>query len=311
LIQERRPLSVGEILDCAITLVVRNFAVLACVLGAVVMPLVLIQILGSLALGPALQAGLDALSRAKHPEDFQRAIGLLAAMWTQPGATSLAALGVVAALFAFPLAQLAAVSAIDAAYGGRSLGVRASYERALRRFWRYLLGMLTWIVIGVVALFTAEMLVVLAIIGAALLFAGLHGAGLIVGIPLVLAVVSAVVGALAWLFAAWMLSFVAIAVEDGEVWGTIFSGLRRAFSRRQRLRAIIISGAVVAVTVAASLVNGSLTVAMFALTHSLVWGALFRLVATIVSALAFCGVATVFYYDVRVRLEIPPAAPTA
>jgi hypothetical protein len=296
-----RPLGVGEILDRAVTLFVRRFAVLLLILAVVAIPTAILQY--------AAQPSTTELI-----VDFQRLLSLPPghsqerdAIMRQIAATNhVGALGgalIVLSAILSTLSLTACMIAVAQAYAGRLPSVRDVYREALRRWLPVLAALIAFAGVGFVLLFIGALIIVFVAFSIGALAVVSRVGALAIGIPLGIVFTLALFGALVMLYLAAQMTIVSIALEEPNPVRGIAQGFRRTFSRALFWRSMLVGTIVFAVSLIGSLVLLSLATLLSALTHLT---ALYPIVAVIGSVALNALLITflvIYAIDVRVRRE--------
>lgn len=287
-----RPLGLGEILDRAITLFVRNFPTFALIGLAYVIPLMIMQYFAT---ASSAASFAQLLEQIQHPGRVPAA-GMSAFPWNW-----------IIASFAFtlvcsPFVNVAYASAVARAYRGSTLDWRECYATGLRRAGSILLNT-----------FLSLVLFIFVTFGAAVIFGIFFGvlAVTVRGAPVlgvVLAVI-AIAGTLAFcfllgvLYLALAFSIYGIAIEDLRLHEALSRGFARIFTRTEIGKALLICLAFFAVYLGNFLVSAGLSL----LLNGVVRVHLLDTVAQGILDLCFFGflatLLAVYYFDVRVRRE--------
>ena len=291
-----RPLDLGEIVDRAVTLSVRQFPKLLALVAIVALPLAILQSFGVNPLNSyisAIQAGAKG-----SPADIGK---ILAA---GPTARPFDYLVLLIALLIGPLISGAMTIAIARSLAGDKLTIASSYAPALRRWPSMLAGLVLWMLVAV-----AGMLVIGLAIGAAAFLivrktggvpsiatviplVAIFGVGMLVSVP-----VFAVMYVLA------ILTSTGIMLETKNPFVAFGRSFARVFARREFLRAMVVAFAIVASTLVVSLHGALVGGVAFALTK---WYPVYIILAQLfnaVSSIFATAVFTVYYFDVRLRRE--------
>ncbi len=299
-----RPLGLGEIVDRALTLYLRNFATLT---GTVLVVIFIPMSIGQFFL-------LDAQSG-----EFQTFFRILQHPGAAPPATPLAdmisfpelMLGYLTLFFTAVLglfANNAVAVNVAAVYTGRVPSVSAGLRATFRR-WGALLGLFF---LGLLIALSAYVLLF------AMLFAGIFGivgaaAALpaamrswpmitllvLCGIVLFLAVVAiALLLVLAFTFAGY-----AVVIEGRSVIDAIGSGLSRVFNRKEWGRALVVLIVALLIGLGVSMVSGTVELLLLFVpgTQSIV--AILSAIVAVAAAAVQTVFYAVYYYDVRIRRE--------
>jgi MFS family permease len=304
-----RPLGIGEILDRAVTLFVRRFAVLVLILALVAIPVAVLQY----ASAPSTASFLSDIQRVMtlppgQPEE-RRAILRQLSQQNQIGAAGLffIALGMVLGA----LSTTACMIGIAQAYAGALPSVRQVYREAVRRWPAQLAAGAVYMGLGFglsIALGVAIVVVVLAL---AALTRASRFAALVIGIPLGLVVLAVFVGALVLLYFAAQMTLAAIALEEPNPIRGLAHGLRRTLCPSMFWRTMLVATVVFGVSLIGSLILLGIASTASALTHLT---ALYPVIAVtggvVLNALVTTFV-VIYSYDVRVRREGYDLAVTA
>ncbi|HLI96666.1 MAG TPA: hypothetical protein VKT72_11350 [Candidatus Baltobacteraceae bacterium] len=286
-----RPLSLGEIFDRAVTLYVRNFAVVSLIALVVALPLAVVQFVAGLHQSATF---LQILDQIQHPgkAPMPQSSGFETALF-------FAAIPLSIVLNSFMLVAIA--SAIGDLYRGERPEWTACYARAARR-----LGAIALALLGQFAV-----LLVLVFAGMFLMFTAFFIAFLFVRLSTALGIVAIVVAGiitLAWFlsmllcYLAFGFAFNALGNEQTGGGGAILRGFGLVFNRSELLRALLVCLALMAIYIGLSAVAMGVAV-LFEMVHMpLLYIAVNAVVSLITSA--FVSVLlTVYYFDVRVRRE--------
>ncbi len=295
-----RPLGVGEILDRAVTVFVRNFASIALVLALVLAPLAILQFLAH----PNWDGYFTNLQKVLVPQPGHAAdqARILRDMNAQifPSGWAFASVGV--SWLGVLLANLASMVAFGAVLEGRAISVRAVYAEAARRYLAAFVVSLMFLGIGAGAVITAMVVVFLAALAIAGVSLASHIAAVIVGIPLGLAAFVALIaiGGLAYLL--WSLSLASIALETMNPVHAIGSAFGRTFNRIF-WRATVVGASLLVLRTISTYLFIAIAGLLVVLTHAT---PLFEIVVSI-GDLVVLGLINayivVYAIDVRVRRE--------
>jgi len=287
-----RPLSIGELLDRAVTLFVRNLW-LFCGLAAVVyVPLAVVQSLMAdfwLWYG-GLMSTIFA-SGGKMPN-----LPPNAAMLQRLNAVSL--IEVIVWLVAAPLASAALIHAAGRIVCGEPTSFREALRFAVLRWGSVLLFLLLWAFLVVAALVAGYVALLLLALLAAAVF---HS--------VILAVILGIAVLLAWLlailvaFVAGGVGFATLMVETGNALRAFAAGLERAINRASLWRSVVIGLVYGAIAMGFSSVAYA---AGFALLFTLHTGIPMVIIASMTSLVQFgfgLLIMVLYYFDLRIRRE--------
>jgi hypothetical protein len=296
-----RPLGIGEILDRAVTLFVRHFAVLVLILALVVIPVAIVQY----AAAPSTAGVFSDLQRMLMlpPGHVQEQREILREISQKSRLGTLGAVLILVSLIVQALSMTACVIAVAQSYAGRMPSVREVYREALRRWLPQLAALV--IITGFVFVITFALvfaILVLAIaIGAIARLSPVAGA--IVGIPIALVVVATLFAAFVLLSCAAQLTLVAIALEDPNPIRGIAAGLRRTFGKALIWRSLLVGTITSTVSLIGTFMLIALAVGLSALTHvSALYPVIVAVGSVALSALLNTFI-VVYATDVRVRRE--------
>jgi hypothetical protein len=281
----------GEVLDRAVTMFVRNFWLLVLVLAAVAIPVAVV----------AYFINFDFTQWFLSIE--RRAIPTVPAIPTHvPGAqlTPLAALVSFVSFLAGMLSATACAIAAAEVYRSHATTPREAYRKAWPRMGAQLLTSAALIGITIVGLIVLIFLLVLLTLPVAGMF-GARGSPVAVVYAIVLAVICAFIGMM-WVLVAEM-AFVSVALENASVGYALRSALKRTLAKAMFWRSALTALSFAAVTIIASIVLGAIGGSLDALLHTQLFEAtLIPIGQVLVEALTTCYL-VVYYFDVRVRSE--------
>ena len=296
-----RPLGIGEILDRAVTLFVRRFAVLVLILALVAVPVAIVQF----AAEPSTTTMAADLQRVftlppGHPEE-QRAILRRLAQQNQVGilAFGLIALSVILSA----LSTTACMIGVAQAYGGRLPSVREVYREALRRWLPQLaagivfmaLAFAVTIALAIVIFFTALAIGGLAVVS--------RLAAEIVGIPVALVAAALLFGVVVLVYFAAQMTLVSIALEDANPIRGIAAGLRRTLSPALFWRSLLVGTIVFGVSLIGTLMLVALAAVVSAVTHLTALYPVIVVIGGVVLNALLTSFIVIYAIDVRVRRE--------
>ncbi|MGB8644949.1 MAG: hypothetical protein WCF84_06910 [Anaerolineae bacterium] len=288
-----RPMGMPELLDRSITLYRKNFLLFVAIESVITMPVVLIQVVSTLLLGPTsfLTGSLGSATT-----------GLAVYYALSVGLVILSLLG--------GIIQMAALSlAVSERYHERPTSLKAAYGRALRR-WDSLLvvSIVLGLVNGVVMLLLFGPLFALALLGPSITSSGAGLATSLLALFGCLAFVPAVV-VLAFLDTRWAFVIPSIMIENlrafqglGRSWRLVRGYFWRVLGTGILLILFVYALEIVpvwlfqiaAVWIAAMLNSASLV--------SVLSGAIGAVIGILVSPIQFT-VLVLLYYDIRIRKE--------
>jgi hypothetical protein len=300
-------MTVGEILDRAITTYVRRCLPLFVILALAVVPVSLVQLAG--APGFVHMSELFAQMNRLPPADVFDRNRLLTEALGSINAGSLFAIFIVGPLILYPLARNAILTYANGGLEGSPVSMWAAYRVSFPRWGAQVVTTVGYAVLQaatvIVLLIGALMIMGAIIVPVVLVNGGRGNATFSTGVVLVVALVFMVVGllAVALLNVALELATVSVALEEPNPFRAIGNGWRRTFDRtllRRTVGVALAYFAVEALGTGAFVAAGAL---LAALTHSYI-------VQTVVSDLAYVvidGVLLVFMLvyalDLRMRRE--------
>jgi hypothetical protein len=295
-----RPLGVGELLDRAVSLCVRNFGTFALIYLAFALPLAFFQFYGtadqSKVVGAVIDAFRNAGGKPPDPVAINRALGAAPANAFTYAFYFLA-------LVVAPLPAAALISATARAYLGERVSFGAAYRAALGK-WLPLIGIeVLYAVSGILAYTLVLVVAVLVVLALVLLGTAVRWLAVAVGIVVGIAFVLALVLGVTLVALAVQISFFACVVEGESFIAAFSTGLARVFGGGRIPRSLGVGLAYVAVSLGIVLVAATGQSILLGLLRNnvlgTVYGALLR-VGTIAFTTAFVAI---YYYDVRVRTE--------
>jgi hypothetical protein len=293
-----RPLSIGEMLDRAVTLSVRSFVPLALIWAVYLVPL---SIVGYFGLAGAMKTFAAIITAASHGATLEpNSMQTLAAV-NQFNALTALYYGVF--IFVQPLCTAALLRATSDAYlgpGAPSLGV--SYRDGLRQ-WLPLIGIvLIWIAVGALAYVALVLAAVILALGIGGLIALTKGFGIVVALVVGTIVFVAVIVAFAVCFLSFQVACTTQVVEDVGFVRAFSSGLRRVFGQTLA-RSAACALALAAVYAGAAFVGIVAQSVFVGFLHSVALGIGFSALLQIVMSVFIAAATIVYYYDIRVRTE--------
>jgi len=291
-----RPLGLGELLDRAVTVCVRNFWLLAAIYVGYAVLGELFQYFS----GNERVAYFNALSEIlKNPSNGAEVFRKL----SQQPVPAWFGFGIAGLLLVAPLPAGALAAAASAIYLGRTLGVGGAYAVALRRWLQLLLLAITYAAVMFGALFLLTIALTFAFV---FLFAGLaflKMGGLAVGIALGLAVAVALLCLAIVVGLAYQLSVYTCVLENANFWRAFTTGLRRAFGGVGFRRTLVVGLAFWAIALGITIVDGLAQGVVLGIFHSAALSSVLGVVVSVATG-AFGAVFIAFYYyDLRIREE--------
>ena len=298
-----RPLSVGEMLDRAVALCVKNFVPFALIYMVYAIPLGVVTYYATrdfARLMEVIAASVPTQSVPGHHAssvELQRQIGRLARpnVW-------LVLLGIGAFLIS-PLPAAALIDAVTGRYLGRKVSFGDAYRTALRR-WLPLLGLNVMFGATAIALYLAVTIAVFAIVLVlTLVTSALHGFGIALDVVFGIASLAAIVGLATLTFLAFQVAYFSCVVENAGVLRAFARGFDRVALGAFWKRSLLVGIAYVAILIGILIVSSAGQAIVLGIVHSAVlaaaWATVVRL-GTVAFTTAFIAV---YYLDVRVRRE--------
>lgn len=298
-------LTLGQILDRAVTLIARNILPLLVIVAVVAVPLAVISYFTS----PSwAELGKNIGTVLARPD--RQTFGDLLKQWQLWAATHhrdgrLTALYWIVSAIVSPLSYGAAIVAIAAAYDHLRIAPVTAYRSAIARWpslivvgLAFLLMTLAYMIIGIIVLTIGAIGLAVAIVALhARAFSGLAVVGFIlIATPIFLI-------PFAWGTLAYYFSLVGVATGRFGSMASIRAAFSRTLRPGYRVRSFLCSLVIVSIIIAVAIVN------MFAAGVLLRFGAppaIIQSVGTvlaILSSIAIIGFVTVAYIDTRVRAE--------
>ncbi|MBV9102324.1 MAG: hypothetical protein JO060_01975 [Candidatus Eremiobacteraeota bacterium] len=293
-----RPLSIGELLDRAVTLSVRYFPPLALIWVFYIVPL---SVLGYLATAESTNIVFVALGQVMRGSSADPRVMQQLAAGPHLGAAF--TWYIVVALLGYPLANAALLRSTSEAYlDGHAATLKQAYRDGVRQ-WLSLIGIsLIWLAVGLLLYLAFVLIAVLFAVPLTLLIATAKPIGTTLAIVLGLVAVFAILIAGTLGILAFQIACITQVVEKVGFIRAFTMGLSRV-AGRQRLRSFAYGLSLFAVYVGVWLVS--------ALGQGLVIGLLRSpVVSSILAAVIGVGFSVVaaalevnYYYDVRIRNE--------
>jgi hypothetical protein len=311
-----RPLGLGEILDRAVTLCVRNLPLFALIYLVFALPLSVVQYFAAHdqaksfgALGEILKA--QAAGKPYDPSAISKALGNGTGLNPWTGA-------LLAFLFIFsPLPTAALIAAASALYLGTTIDFRSAYRVAFAR-WLPLLGINVLYLASGLLLYLAVFIVALfLVLGLYFITAQFRAVGIVLDVIVGLAATLAAIGFALVVTLSLQVSYFTCVVEHAPFITAFARGVRRVFVGVGLRRSLLVGAAYFAIVIGISFV----TFAGQSIFLGLLGGVVGEISGTAYAALV--GIATaafttafiaIFYYDLRVReegfdLQLATAAP--
>lgn len=305
-----RPLSLGELLDRAVTLCVRHALTFALIFLVFIVPFTIFQ---TLALPDQGAMWTQLLDLARSGGKVMPHAGAVPA---NPAFSPLTGL-VIAAFWLFsPLSYAALIVATSHAYLEGSASFGMGYRRALR-VWPRLIGVAGLYFLAVTAAMTAITLVGIVIgVVAAMLAHVVMPLGIIFGVVFGGAFVLALLALGLVTSIACYLSLYTCILEDAPITAAFMRGLQRGFGHGNFLRSLCAALALSVVSIGVTLVSMAGAVLLFGLFHSVLLGQVFSALIQVPAVVFMVAFMALYYYDLRVRnegfdLRVEMAAPVS
>ncbi len=311
--QTLRPLGLGEVLDRAVTLCVKNFVPLALIFIIYAIPYAVVQHLATRDFAQLLAT-------------FQ---GAITAQSGKAGGADPAALGhalssgsingwypllIVLVFFVGPLPAAALIQACAAAYFKRPTTLASAYRVALGR-WLPLIGInVLYLGAGLILYVLVVLLAIAIILGLVFLTAALHAVGVALAVLIGAAVVLAGVAFFVVAALAIQISYFTCVLEGAGTIVAFAQGLRRVFFGVGLARSLLVGVAFFAIGIGIGLVALLGQSIIVGLSHSTVAGTIYATIVRIATAAFTTAFIAIFYYDLRVRedgLDLELAADAA
>ena len=297
---ELRPLGAGEILDRAITLYVRRFAVIAAVIAIAVVPIMVITALLAPQSAGVWTSLAQLMAAAGDPAATRRAAETMA---RQNDASAGAFVAIVVTALIRLVMWCALVRIVATAYGGATATIGGAYGFAMRRFAALLVVALAFMMLGVFAMIPVIVLYVMVVFAVALLAAVQLVAGIVIGVVFGLVVIAAAVVAGSVIYMTFELASVAVLTETANPIEAIGIAFRRAFGRGMKRRTLAGGLVLLVVSQAGAIPLVAVAALVTALTHNpILYYAIFG-AGTVLLEGVIATYVIVFAVDARVRRE--------
>jgi hypothetical protein len=294
---ELRPLSLGEQLDRAVTLCVRNAFMFVLIYLAFSVAKAVFLLYGTEDQSQAVGGLIETLRLHKTPtsKDF--------ATFEHPVFNGFTVALLCLYLFVNPLVQAALTFAISRVYLGSRVTFASAYREAVR-FWLPLLGInVLYVVAGVALYIVAIVIGVAGAVAAGLLIAVSHGLGIFLSVVCGGIFLSVLVGTSLLVFVALYLSYFSCVAERIGVFSSFVRGMQRAFAPSAIQRSLNAVIAVGAISIGITIVSIAGVAVTYGFLRSNVVGAAFTALTEVATAIFITVFFAVFYYDLRVRRE--------
>ncbi len=297
-----RPLGLGEILDRAVTLCVRHFALFSLIFVVYAIPVAILQYFGTAdqaKLFGSLTDILQAQAAGKHVD----ANAISSAFSQTPVFNLWTVLWFVALLFVSPLPTAALIDAASKLYLGGPIDFEQAYKTALNR-WLPMIGInLLYVAAGIglyLAVFVVGLIVVFALIlvTKASTVLGVAMSVIFGGIFLLALLGFGVVAALAV-----QISYFGCVVERMPFVTAFSRGISRVFLGTGLRRSLLAGLAYVAILIGIGLVGLTGESILYGFFKSNVAGTIYETIVRVGTAAFTTAFIAIFYFDLRVRRE--------
>ena len=298
--QTLRPLGLGEVLDRAVTLCVKNFVALALIFIIYAIPYAVVQHLATRDFAQLLAT-------------FQSAV---IARSGRAGGADPAALGhalsgasingwypllMIMVFFIGPLPAAALIEACAAAYFKRPATLGSVYRVALTR-WLPLIGLnVLYLGAGLILYVLVVLLTIAIILALVFLTAALHAVGVALAVIVGAAVVLAGIAFFIVATLAIQISYFTCVLEGAGTIVAFAQGLRRVFFGVGLARSLLVGLAFFAIGIGIGIVALLGQSIVVGLSHSTVAGTVYVTVVRVATAAFTTAFIAIFYYDLRVR----------
>jgi hypothetical protein len=298
-----RPLGLGELLDRAVTLCVKNFVPLSLIFLVYAVPLGVVQYFATRDVTSVLQTFTDALQAQANNGKPADPAALSRAFSTVPPLNGWYPLLIAIVFFVGPLPTAALIEATSARYLNRETSFGAAYGVALAR-WMPLIGINCLYLAAGGILYVAVVLAAVAIgIALALVTSALHAIGIAFDVLIGLAVLIAGIAFFIVAALALQVSYFTCVVEGGGVVTSFGRGIRRVFARVGVKRSLLVGLAFVAIAISIGIVSAVGEAALFAAVRNSAVGTAYSTLVRIATAAFTTAFLAIFYFDLRVREE--------
>jgi hypothetical protein len=298
-----RPLGIGEILDRAVNVCVRNFVTLGVIYLVFVIPLSVIQYYATKDFATVLQAIVES-AKSGHgaaSADVLQKLGSANAGYS--GINAWTVLLWVAAIAVGPLPAGALIAAVAAVYLKQPTSFALAYRVGLAR-WANLLGVELMYCFAGGFLYLIAVLGILAVFFAVgVLYSVANTAGIVLGVVVGIVVLVLAIVVVTLVALALQMSFLACVIERANFVTSFLSGLRRVFTGIGVRRALPFGLAYIAIFIGVGIVGGVGEVVLTGLLRSPAAGVAYGAVVRLISAAFSTAFVVIFYYDLRVREE--------
>lgn len=297
-----RPLGVGEILDRAVTLCVRNFPLLALTWGAYAVALAVVEYFGTADQTRLYAALADALQHPSQGGAFDWTPIIRASQAGQVFNGWTAAYLVLLVLLT-PLPYAALIAALSSLYLGAPTSFGAAYRAGIGRFLHLLAYNIMWVFCALFAYVVFVFAMVILVLVLATLGQAWHLAGTIFGAVIGTAVVLATLGVAIVASLAYEVGICTCVIDRRNFAESFTWGLTRTFTRAGFWRSLLVGLASLAITIGYVVVSMTGQALLFGFVRSQALGLAYTAVVSIAGVIFLTAFVTIYYYDLRVRAE--------
>jgi hypothetical protein len=299
---EMRPLSIGELLDRAVTICVRKFPMLSLIYLLFIVPVTLCQIWGRGDQGSFFNVLPDLLRAGQgdtsvDPKEISKIFDQLTVFNAYSG------LWVVLMVFIRELPIAALMIAISQAYLGSAVSLGNAYGQALRR-WLPLVGLtLLYVMLSVLFCVSAVAIFLSLLLGAVLL--GMLVPQFILAIEIPVGVLFTIAfSVLALLIGVSLyMSYLACIIERESIMGSFRLAMQRSLAPRNLRRSLAVAFTLGAIAGGFILVGVAVSAVLDSIFKGDLAGLLFTSLLSVVFIVFVTGLFVTYYYDVRIRRE--------
>jgi hypothetical protein len=297
-----RPLGLGEMLDRAVTLCVRHFALFSLIFAVYAIPVAILQYFGTAdqakMFGPMVDIlRAQAAGKTVDPNAMAKALSQAPVLnvWT--------GLWLLTLIVVSPLPTIALIDAAANLY----LGVACTFERAYRvalERWLPVIGInLLYIACGVGLYLVVFLVVFIIALGLVAIVKVAGTAAIAIAIILGLAFFLALSAFALLVVLSVQISYFGCVVEKMPFITSFSRGISRVFARPALRRSLLAGLAYVAILIGISLVAIVGQSLLFGLLKSNVAGTVYETIVRVATAAFTTAFLTIFYFDLRVRNE--------
>ena len=299
-----RPMSIGEILDRAVSTYVRRFVPLFVILAITYVPVAVIELL---ALPGFSRVGEEfAELNRLPPADAVDRNRVMMQIFAHANLGGFFTAFLLAPLVLNALARNAIVTFTDAVLSDAPITIRAAYRASFARWLPQIVATIGFWIVTLVVLGAILFMIVIIAVVAALAFGARYAgntAGGIASLIILIPAFAIYLVVFAMFNVGWEMTSVSVALEDPNPFRAIGIGLRRAFDRAVRKRTIGVALAYVAVEAIGTLALLSVSALLAQFTHIDVLRDIVSALANILVSGVLAVFIVVYVRDVRLRRE--------